>query len=1093
MTSWSQNGITLSSGSDIQIQYVTNPQTQGFREDVDLTLGYEDYNPAYAVDQDGNPVLDQNGFAIFCKQSSLIKINCYSKSWNWYDTNCVSGLYDLRKVLLHELGHALQFDHAPSSVMDTNSINSTDCSGVRDIQAADKAGISCLYPPVCNDNFRYAMGTAPAIWFPCDKPDADVTTTYSDGRVRWRTLREQGTKYYIIEGCHHLNGAQAETLAEEASGIGLHVVPVDVHDYPLLRLVEVEATGRKILRGVTTSSTPALALKPAVAQGAPVDTVRSPVPASSRNIRLGPIRTTSTSNPPTIAIYGTANLAAGIATLQDYYESRGETVGGYIFQGNEPNLDDLIKNEIVATSATYGTKRFHLIGVWRSYGGNTDQPYGDLNDDGIPDVVVTRWPAHTNAGITNMLSKFSTYRTSAKAQNYPRKAMSLLGNIDGLNGNSGPFIAWCADYVEENALPSQVVTSRILETEYLNASQRNIATASQMNSTLPDVITIFATNSWWDAPGEFFDQEYTLSHPWNMNDLTSGSFVRMVIAASCASTRWEPGSPGPNGPQVGWRFVNSPTRGAIAWIGPCNDSFQSTNLAVSEFVQEELWNHPYRSMADSWLIAMQRAYAQYAGDADSIKKLSWWNFIGDPLTPFAELTRTVTTSVENSYDHVVRNAASVPLVSCPNGDGDKLIVKVDMNLSQVVPYATVGDLSLTPPPNRNVGAFQEGRDVTFSHGAVTSQTFGQVNSTTYEGVFTVPGVGGNGADSAMVSLFGAPIGWAKFTTKSLDIHPVASVGVTLADFSRFTTHLYTTPCHCVPGYNGAGKTYSVWADFLKDGDAAHVLPDTLVGLQDFSFFVPHYLHPNVPAQQVAAGRRGTALGAISLTLDEEWPLVGQRKIHATVRLEGVEPFTVMLFALKNNNPSLEFTSWQQNPELTWTALATQVPRDDDQQIVIGVASNGITDVSSAVLGTFDLNVLSNEPLVLGQDDLALVFADLLAEDQSEKSIYGAAQSFMRVVTPPKFVNQVAQNYPNPFNPRTTLAFSIKSASNVSLTIYDVAGRQVRELVSGHRAPGIYKAVWDGTDGRGSRVASGVYFYKLVAGSFTDTKKMIVLK
>jgi len=163
------------------------------------------------------------------------------------------------------------------------------------------------------------------------------------------------------------------------------------------------------------------------------------------------------------------------------------------------------------------------------------------------------------------------------------------------------------------------------------------------------------------------------------------------------------------------------------------------------------------------------------------------------------------------------------------------------------------------------------------------------------------------------------------------------------------------------------------------------------------------------------------------------------------------------------------------------------------QIVVGVVSNGATDISSAVPDAFDLNVLSNDPLVLAQEDLALIFADLLAEDQSEKSIYGSAQSFMRVLTPAKFVNQLAQNYPNPFNPQTTLAFSIKSASHVSLTVYDVAGRQVRELVSGHRAPGVYKAVWDGTDGRGARVASGVYFYKLVAGSFSDTKKMILLK
>lgn len=90
-------------------------------------------------------------------------------------------------------------------------------------------------------------------------------------------------------------------------------------------------------------------------------------------------------------------------------------------------------------------------------------------------------------------------------------------------------------------------------------------------------------------------------------------------------------------------------------------------------------------------------------------------------------------------------------------------------------------------------------------------------------------------------------------------------------------------------------------------------------------------------------------------------------------------------------------------------------------------------------------------------------------------------------------NRLEQNFPNPFNPTTTLAFSIKDAENVSLTIYDVAGRRVRELVNERRDRGAYKVVWDGQNDAGQIVASGVYFYKLTAGSFTDTKKMTILK
>lgn len=59
--------------------------------------------------------------------------------------------------------------------------------------------------------------------------------------------------------------------------------------------------------------------------------------------------------------------------------------------------------------------------------------------------------------------------------------------------------------------------------------------------------------------------------------------------------------------------------------------------------------------------------------------------------------------------------------------------------------------------------------------------------------------------------------------------------------------------------------------------------------------------------------------------------------------------------------------------------------------------------------------------------------------------------------------------------------------------YDVAGRQVRQLVNERRDRGVYRAAWDGRNDNGSTVSTGVYFYRLVAGSFTETKKMTLIK
>lgn len=81
-----------------------------------------------------------------------------------------------------------------------------------------------------------------------------------------------------------------------------------------------------------------------------------------------------------------------------------------------------------------------------------------------------------------------------------------------------------------------------------------------------------------------------------------------------------------------------------------------------------------------------------------------------------------------------------------------------------------------------------------------------------------------------------------------------------------------------------------------------------------------------------------------------------------------------------------------------------------------------------------------------------------------------------------------QNYPNPFNPSTTINYSLPEASNVTLKIYDVLGNEVMVVVNEHKTAGRHSATVDA-----SNLASGVYFYRLEAGSYTDTKKMTLLK
>ncbi len=87
-----------------------------------------------------------------------------------------------------------------------------------------------------------------------------------------------------------------------------------------------------------------------------------------------------------------------------------------------------------------------------------------------------------------------------------------------------------------------------------------------------------------------------------------------------------------------------------------------------------------------------------------------------------------------------------------------------------------------------------------------------------------------------------------------------------------------------------------------------------------------------------------------------------------------------------------------------------------------------------------------------------------------------------------------QNYPNPFNPTTTIGYVIPERGHATLEVFDLSGRHVRTLLDGVSVPGYGTVQWDGADSRGSRVASGVYYYRLRSGTrLVETKKMLFMK
>ena len=89
--------------------------------------------------------------------------------------------------------------------------------------------------------------------------------------------------------------------------------------------------------------------------------------------------------------------------------------------------------------------------------------------------------------------------------------------------------------------------------------------------------------------------------------------------------------------------------------------------------------------------------------------------------------------------------------------------------------------------------------------------------------------------------------------------------------------------------------------------------------------------------------------------------------------------------------------------------------------------------------------------------------------------------------------KLSQNYPNPFNPETNIRFQLPEASKVTLKIYNILGQEIKTIINKNLGAGYHSMKWDGTNNIGLKVSSGVYIYRIKAGSFTAAKKMVFLK
>lgn len=177
--------------------------------------------------------------------------------------------------------------------------------------------------------------------------------------------------------------------------------------------------------------------------------------------------------------------------------------------------------------------------------------------------------------------------------------------------------------------------------------------------------------------------------------------------------------------------------------------------------------------------------------------------------------------------------------------------------------------------------------------------------------------------------------------------------------------------------------------------------------------------------------------------------------------------------------------------------------DDPRATFADANGDGLIDVADILVISTNWDLTHASPAPLKYDDLNLpdfaqnflqlrpALSSFAGTDRGDKMLDIINSLAADVVVPDEFA--LLQNFPNPFNPQTRIGYALPVGAAVRVTIHNILGQTVRTLVDAYEAPGFKNVVWDGADESGRQVSTGLYFYRLEAGSFVSVRKMMKLQ
>jgi hypothetical protein len=520
-----------------------------------------------------------------------------------------------------------------------------------------------------------------------DDPAASVTGfSIVDGTARWKVLSEYRTERYLIEGAPAPGGPWTPA-AQERKGAGHHAVPISESPFPYYRLIELETTGKRIFHGIAVpgsrGSMPSREPPPVASLKQRLRELEKERPARG----AGSVAE-SMGEAETYVIFTVEALRDAVelyvATYWEHfgYDAVVKTVDGY---PSDPEAFRAALKDTIASLAAGGARYFHLIGDandWQWFsepwpggweairqdyiacgypaGGQpekdliptwsfpdtlprnqntswltpyslTDRPYADTDGDGVPDVVLGRWPVTEEWEVLALAAKMQQYMDEGVSGG-AYTVLTCVGDLDHDGEGDGAYASTVADTITAALPPDQSIVW-IYESDFPYDDERNIEVAARWNTVDPDLVltpSSYSNRSW---PGNYFDQTNMIV-PFHMGMISDGTSPAVVVALSCDGADFARTEDPEYGLPMCYRFLVEPDKGAIAWIGPMLGSWQNGNEVIARYFIGELYNDLDRPVAESYLMAVQRVFADYAEYAEILRSIDMYVFLGDPLSRF---------------------------------------------------------------------------------------------------------------------------------------------------------------------------------------------------------------------------------------------------------------------------------------------------------------------------------------------------------------------------------------------------------------------------------------------------------------------------